>query len=139
MARRRNRNKDHHDERETIDFATPVLRPPKKPVQFVNPTVYVPRSVKPKLNQIDDRRTFHPQKLSRPAKLVSGAPHRLKIKTGTRTPKSALPHSVGFSAPAKVLICIRRKTRKQVLFALKRTRKGSGSRKTRNYWSDVKC
>ena len=50
-----------------------------------------------------------------------------------------LPVNVAFSQPKQVAVCIRRKARREVLFAKNRTGKGARSRRTRNQWSDVKC
>lgn len=44
-----------------------------------------------------------------------------------------------FDAPASVLVCIRRHTRKEVLFAKGKTGKGSRSPKRLNAYSKVRC
>lgn len=44
-----------------------------------------------------------------------------------------------FNAPQAVTVCVRRKERRETLFALRKTGKGARSRKRRNSWSDVRC
>lgn len=56
--------------------------------------------------------------------------------------RSGIPmirEATSFVAPRGVMICVRRKIRREVLFAKNRTRKGAGSAKRRNHWSDYKC
>ena len=51
-----------------------------------------------------------------------------------------VPARVQFAVPKKVAICIRRKARREVLHALKLTKKGKGGgARKRNLWSNVKC
>lgn len=44
-----------------------------------------------------------------------------------------------FEDPRRVMICVRRKSRREVLFAIRKTGKGARSRKRRNEWSNVRC
>lgn len=58
-------------------------------------------------------------------------------------------HRVGFNLPWQVIICVRRRKRREVLFALNRVRRvfsgGRGGklhlrrRRHRSYWSEVRC
>jgi len=52
-----------------------------------------------------------------------------------------LSRRVGFSHPWQVIVCVRRKRRREVLHALRKTgRGGSKQRKPRrNFWSEVRC
>lgn len=51
-----------------------------------------------------------------------------------------LPVGVMFESPLRVVTCARRKMRRQVLFAKRRTGKGAKARRhKRNQWSDVRC
>lgn len=52
-----------------------------------------------------------------------------------------LSRRVGFQHPWQVMICIRRKQRKEVLHAFKKTGSGGGKqrRPRRNFWSEVRC
>lgn len=46
----------------------------------------------------------------------------------------------GFVHPERIRECVRRKERREVMFALKKRRKGSGARRRRRtVWSDVRC
>lgn len=96
------------------------------------------------LRAIEDRRTYHPQK-HRSAKSLDRSHHDLVTpvtrsgnKNKDRFAYLRLPSAVQFKAPKKVLICIRRKRRKEVLFAFKKT-KGGSRRHRRNYFSDIRC
>lgn len=137
---------------ETFDFANEVASPsPKKRVEsrpFVTHTA-------PKLTQIEDRRTWHPDGKTRPARSLNKSQHRLVIATNRHTsPRSTnpvhtkkaatraayLPHQIQFQAPKQVLVCIRRKKRKEVLFAKKLTGKGARARRHRSTeYTGVKC
>lgn len=52
-----------------------------------------------------------------------------------------LSRRVGFQHPWQVMICIRRKQRKEVMFAIGRAGRGGGFQKKprRNFWSEVRC
>lgn len=100
----------------------------------------VPRSTLP-LRLTEDRRTFDPRGTIAPARSFSRPRHRLI----TPTPK---PTSVFFSAPRaamafeaspKVLICVRRRIRKEVLHAMNKTGRTGQRRPRRNAYSDVSC
>ena len=140
MGRKRHSNTPHHsDERDdNSPSLEKLLRPQiiKKPL----PSPYTPSPQKilsNTLRQIEDRRTFHPQAEKRPARSINRAQHKLVLHK-PNAPK--LSHKVAFSAPKNVLICIRRKRRKEVLFAKKQTRKGAGAKRhRRNYFSEVTC
>lgn len=93
------------------------------------------------LNLIDDRRSYHPEPATRPARLFSGAVASVKA---TITPKhvsgkSRVPVQIAFTAPDQTLVCVRRKTRKQVLFAKRKTGKAGQRKPKRNMWSNVRC
>lgn len=86
---------------------------------------------------ISDRRRYQPDRRSAP-------PHAFKrdairLYTGLAHPSRELTKSIRFARPDLITICLRRKVRREVLHALRRTRKGSGGGRRRNFWSDVKC
>lgn len=94
------------------------------------------------LLSIDDRRTFDFEPGSRPARLFSGGVASVglvpNVNRGTSR-KSKVPYQIAFTAPDETLVCVRRKRRKEVLFAKKKTGK-RGQRKPRfNMWSKYKC
>lgn len=99
---------------------------------------------------IEDRRTWHPD-IARPALDFLSSRHRLtlsnlksKNKNVTR-PSRKLNLYQAITSPLaftnnRVLICVRRKTRREVLHALKRTRKGAGSKmRRRNEFTNIHC
>lgn len=142
MAKKHDRH--NNTKRDASDIATDseVLR------TFIKKSSVVPRPlltlIPPKdLRPIQDRRTWSPTRHTSAASI--DRPHhklRLPVRAGKAQlsrPHGHLASQIGFDQPRKVLICIRRKTRKQVLFAKRRTRKGSRSRKHRNYFSEIQC
>lgn len=135
MARRR--QKAERDRSSIASFETELLRPIRPAVA---PIVYVPRSVLP---EVEDRRVFHPVKKHRPALLVSGLPAQLKIRKPQvrgRVLRTVVPRGVSFEAPRQVAVCVRRKDRREVLFANRQTRRGAGARRRRrNWWSEISC
>lgn len=80
-----------------------------------------------------DRRVFQPDR--------SIAPPHTPVRSSSRVvaPLGGRLSTLRFQDPKLVAICVRRKQRKEVLFAKRKTRKGAGSRKHRNFWSDIKC
>lgn len=96
---------------------------------------------------IEDRRTFHPDGMVRPARSLSRPFHRLAVVTpnaskslvrrSIRTFHPAIP--VQFDAPRRVLVCIRRNIRKEVMHALNKSGKAGQKKPRRNYYSDVRC
>lgn len=87
------------------------------------------------LQQIEDRRTYHPEGLQRPARAFKKAQHKL---VAPKTRSSKVPQGVQFYTPGTILICVRRAVRREVLFA---KNKGGGRHKRprRNHYSDVQC
>lgn len=128
MSRRR-------DRRPVYDL--PVYRPPVivRPRLILRPIVIR----RPPVNL--DRRTFHPDGRFRPAPTLVRAARRLVVARPQkpRLSVSQLNHRIGFAIPKKVLICVRRKERREVIFARRGHGKGARSPKTRNIWSNVKC
>lgn len=101
-------------------------------------------SVRTVLREIEDRRLYDPLQDARPARGLSHYASEIGIKPYKRNvvrPKAALtPDVFRFNKPVSVAICVRRKQRREVLFALKRTGKGSRRRRRRrNYYSEVSC
>lgn len=102
------------------------------------------------LFEIEDRRTFWPSSHAtdwEPARRLSGAPARLTVyprlnptkKIALRPFKSVgLPFRIGFDRPSSVLVCVRRKQRREVLHARGRT--GQAVRPgRRNVYSSITC
>lgn len=112
------------------------------------------------LGQIEDRRFHHPLGTFRPARTRSGhpvTPHKVKNFTvrpsrvvrgpGGRPMRrrkvvrvQTVPSRIRFDQPRRVLICIRRKVREEVLHALGRTGRGQKRRDPRrNAHSHISC
>lgn len=119
---------------------------------------YVPDPVRvfdyyrrPVLSVIEDRRTFHPLREARPVATLSRRDQRRLVERPINRPvrDKDRPLSyvdpfpalrLGFAVPEKVVRCVRRKQRREVLFAVRKTGAGSRARyRRRDEWSDVSC
>lgn len=114
------------------------------PVQIWRPVPVIFRSVRPgqawpglPLRRIEDRRLFHPESFYRPARTLSG--NRPRIVAGSSHSLFSMPHGVRFDVPAKTVICVRRKRRKEVLFAKGKAGAGRKRPPRRNWYSNVRC
>lgn len=140
MARSKGRSRPTYQKTKTLS-ATPmtVARPIGLPKLSRLPSVT--------LGQYEDRRTYHPEPYTRPAFALPRKAARLVV----RKPKnessvfnapytSPPPISVGFAVPDRVAVCVRRKRRKEVIFALNKTGAGAKSKRRRkNAYSNVGC
>jgi len=93
---------------------------------------------KPNLRLLEDRRFWHPLGQRRPAQSFRNVNHSLKIPSGRSTSKYPL-HTVGFVNPENVAVCVRRKIRKEVLFAKRKTGKRGQKKPRFNWFSKVSC
>lgn len=129
-----------------------VTLPPPLPSPRLSP--------KAPLLEVEDRRQFHFDSAQRSAKTVLGTPAAIKVsdapRPGRNVPSSkksvrAQSNRYGpnvhsqtkgklvFAEPDRVVVCVRRQRRKEVLFAKKRAGK-SGLRKPRfNWMSKISC
>lgn len=107
-------------------------------------------AARPAVSFLDDRRLFHPEPFrapvlfttTRPARIVAArnTNHGRKFRTDNVSRAKLLsPAGVVFDEPRSVTVCVRRKARREVLFAKRKTGRGARSPKTRNFWSNVKC
>lgn len=116
------------------DVFTPSLTRPARLLR----QVATPHDMGP----IEDRRSYHPLDFFRPARTWSGqdAPPSVPSKTPRNKPRAFLARGLSFSVPPEVLVCVRRKQRKEVLHAFKKVGRGrGGGRKRRNWWSNIGC
>lgn len=101
------------------------------------------------LLEVQDNRAYYPEDF-RPALDIAGRPHTLQSPSPKKTKLNkdrfaslrAFPSSrVQFTNSQNVLLCVRRKRRKEVLHALKKT--GRGKRKQRrprrSRYSSISC
>jgi len=101
-------------------------------------SISLPRS---DFREFEDRRTFHPERSSRRPRSFSGTAkltisHAVNNKESYNFPDS---QRVAFATPEKVLICVRRKIREQVLHALRKTGKAGQKKPRRTPYSEVTC
>lgn len=107
------RQNEYQVQREAVDFSNRRLLGTKK---------FYPKS---RLTDFEDRRTFHPEGAQRPARSFNAARHRLRAvwqPNVTFRPFGvplieATPYRVGFVNPDRVLVCVRRKIRREVMHA----------------------
>lgn len=90
------------------------------------------------LTEVEDRRTYHPLDAFRPAMDIGGTQTTQRVVK--KSFKRQLPFGLSFGVPETTAICVRRKTRKEVLFAKRKTGKGKSRRRpTRNWFSKIGC
>lgn len=112
----------------------------KRPVyRTVVKTVAAPRP-NPPLQQIEDRRRYHPLRALAPAQTFSNRAQRRLVEKPRLTREVFPSLRLGFAVPSKVAACVRRKSRREVLFAIKGTGPGSRQkRRRRNELSNIQC
>lgn len=144
MARNRNRRRryyNHHAQRVTPDNANRRL---------LQNDIW-----SRDMRLVEDRRLWHPDPV-RPALNTLGVRHRLMREALSKTYRSA--YAQKFATPKlytnqwrsisgpiaftdrNTLVCVRRRSRREVLFAKRKT--GKGARRTfrhRNYFTSIKC
>ena len=126
MARRRGRRSQRTSAKPVRSLTVRLSRPP----------VYVPRR---EYRDIEDRRRYHPLKLFAPPKLFSGKPARVTVQR-VRRRRSVVPIGIRFLNVERVLVCARRKERREVLFATNKTGGGVRRKKPRRTpFSEVSC
>jgi len=130
MARRRDSQRDLSNPnsfRSLDSLLTFKLRPP--PVLLP-----VPSSSPQSVRVAGDRRLFRPDVGTvAPAAVRPGASRVVADQRPRGTAR------LKFADPQFVAICARRTIRREVLHALKRTKKGAGAKKRRNFWSAISC
>lgn len=95
---------------------------------------------------VEDRRTYHPEKFFRPARMIWGhpvgpvRPSESKRRPGRSWLPGAISPRLKFADVQRTIICVRRKRRKEVLHALRKTGKGRGRRRPHfNFYSKISC
>lgn len=87
---------------------------------------------------LEDRRTWHPAGPLRPAGASSRSSRRFQVSESST--RSMFPSAaISFARPDKVSMCVRRKTRREVIFAKRKHGKGAGAPRRRNWFSDIGC
>jgi len=85
------------------------------------------------LSDLGDARRFQPDKRYAPPAAVRRSAARVKAYSGGPV------HGLRFADPKLVALCLRRKRRREVIFAKNKQKKGSGARKRNNFWSRISC
>lgn len=104
--------------RDTFDIASPRLSVSSV---FAPSSAFTRSSL---LREVEDRRTWHPEGLYRPARSFNVPRHRLIVPATAPLSKNVSP-AVAFAQPSKVLVCVRRSARREVIFA--KGRAGGGA------------
>lgn len=136
MQRRRQQARPETPKRDAIAVSSPLLRDTLDDLL---------RGPAPLLS-VSDGRTFDPTDYGRGTSqryrapvLLTGARPGLVARPG-KVWKPGPPVRVGFASPSQVVTCVRRKQRREVLHALRKTGKGSGyGKKRRTPLSGVHC
>nr|QJB20546.1 MAG: hypothetical protein [Microvirus sp.] len=146
MARTRSRNTTYSDPASTLRQTR--VAAVNATTTVVRPVVYRPL-IRPLVSYLplagEDRRTFHPDGPFRAPFSSPRVAAKLVVKNASGRTRSAVrgfgqnpPIGVGFYRPDRVAICVRRKTRRQVIFA-----SGVGGSKVRrgkrNFASGFRC
>lgn len=109
-----------------------LLRP-----DFFRPLELLPVSTNDNVRSVvlsmPDRRSWRPDASTAAPAAYQRSDARLKATAWSS------PFSQAFVNPSRVGICIRRKVRREVLFALRKHGKGARSPRRRNFWSEVVC
>lgn len=125
MAKNKPRQRDFSTSHQSLDsLLTFKLRPPPS-------LLPLPSFTPSQVLDAGDRRLFEPGRSTRPPH--TPRPGSSRVVAGTKF------SSLRFADPRFVGICVRRKIRKQVLFALHKTRKGSSGGRKHNFWSSISC
>ena len=132
MTRRRNHR---------IISRAPVVRSGLLPDRMVSRVVVSP-SRPSLLGLIEDRRTWYPgPAYLRPALSIGPrAARRLVAKSSKNAAlRNDISARIGFDVPKRVVVCVRRKQRKEVLHAKGVAGSRVSRRRRRSNWSDVDC
>lgn len=109
---------------------------------FNNPTASIAARAAAlyRVTSYEDRRLHRPDRSSAPPRSLNRNATRLRVadRFGDAIRRQTLAR-VMFNQPQRVMICVRRNQRREVLHALKKTGRGSGGAGRRNFWSQISC
>lgn len=119
---------------------SPVVRKTTKP-SIRTVIVKRPVRIQTPLQQVEDRRRWHPERKLAPAGTFSRRDQRRIVEKSRSNPyNDPFPSwRIGFEVPKKVAVCVRRKTRREVIHALGKTGAGARARRRKNQFTDVRC
>lgn len=107
----------------------------KRPIIVKRPVVQTT------LQQVEDRRRWHPLRKLAPAGTLSRRDQRRLVEKSRPNPfNDPFPSfRIGFEVPKKVAVCVRRKTRREVIHALGKTGSGAKARRRKSEFTNVRC
>lgn len=104
------------------------------------------------LMQVEDRRRYHPLGSMAPAATLSRRDQRRLVEKTQHVGREVRRASfdpfaswvmpaakLGFAVPKKVAVCVRRKQRREAMFATGKSGGGNSSRRRRNQFSEIIC
>ena len=116
-------------------------RPRVLPTNARSPLRSLPRPLVAPLTNYEDRRAYHPiSRAFRPAFSIPRAARIIRAvePKAPRLWSAQTKSTLAFAEPRRVLVCLRRQVRKEVLLALGKG--GGGKRKPRrNHLSEISC
>lgn len=130
MGKKHNRYRNRERDVSTITRTERLLTAVDDIVRLARPVPLI---------EVEDLRRFHPTPLFRPSMSIVQAKPSIDVKPSRLVRTAPLSARAAFDEPHKVVVCVRRKVRREVLFAKRKTGRGARSPKRRNLWSDVKC
>lgn len=86
---------------------------------------------------LEDRRRWHPDGVFRRLETF-GFRDSARVRVQARR-SFRFPDVFRFADPRRVIRCVKRKERREVLHAIKKIGSGAGRPKRRNYWSNISC
>jgi len=133
MGRRGSKDRGQRDD--ISPSLAELLAPLDDPVRPIRPVTLIPPTSL--FHEVEDGRRWSPYGVDRSSVSFSGAEAERRKVVGPARGNPA--HAIGFNNPETVVRCARRKARREVIFAKRHRHKGAGSRRRRNFWSNVQC
>lgn len=88
------------------------------------------------LTEVQDGRLWSPSTISESSSLVGTSSPTTTIPA---QPGPLLPSRIAYDRPVEAIHCVRRKQRREVIFAKNYRRRGRGGSRKRDFWSQFKC
>lgn len=105
----------------------------------IRPAYDLYRSVSKRLTSYEDRRTFSPLPKAIRVPRSFDRYTQLAISKPSSRHLAYPSHGISFKDPDRVLVCVRRHQRREVLHALHKTGRGGQSKPRWTAWSGVRC
>lgn len=112
----------------------PLIRSGLLPAPSIRPLrIPIPELLDDVLSSVEDLRKYHPLGRLRARVKVDSLPASNRRVVGRAF------EAVGFERPDHVIVCLKRKRRREVIFAKRKQRKGASARRRRNAYSYLRC